>query len=323
MLSNFLLLPVCGGPVSCRKPQTFWAQQLLHLNDTFLYGTRTTNSLMRLIPEHAEARLVISVNWAPPSLLLSLLLVNLYAHNPDSTWSGFCWRLVQNEWDEVKGLRPPVYEDSLSEARICSTMGFCLIHVVSSILYCWHTPFFQLGWNVEQGHWPFSYVNMIAKEWLIALVGFSSVLCSFDWCQWCVNAGTRSLPPSHSMRPEIQPQESHCMLGMNDQMLENYTLMRRLYFGMYGGSSKTLFYTQIVIDKPSHYANVVFVNWSTGCTILLFPHLNMSVVWTIAHLCCVIGPCLRALEWHLRMLGYACKGLSDARWLDSFFFSLL
>jgi len=124
------------------------------------------------------------------------------------------------------------------------------------------------------------------------------------------------------MSPEIQQQESKCMLGMNDQVLENYTLMCRFYFGMYWGYIKTLFHLQIVIDKTVNFANVDSVNWSNGCTILLFSHLNMSVVWTITHLCCVIGPCLRALEWHLRMLGHACNGLSDASGLDFFPFSL-
>jgi len=59
-------------------------------------------------------------------------------------------------------------------------MGFCLIHVVSYILYCWHTPFFQPDWNAEQGQWPFIYVTLLAKVWITALVGFSSVLLSFD-----------------------------------------------------------------------------------------------------------------------------------------------
>ena len=131
------------------------------------------------------------------------------------------------------------------------------------------------------------YVTMIAKVWITALVDFSSVLLSFDSR---VNAGTRSLLPFHSMSPEIQQQESKCMLGMNDQVLENYTLMCQFYFGMYWGYIKTLFHLQIVIDKTVNFANVDSVNWSNGCTILLFPHLNMSVVWTIAHLCCVIGP---------------------------------
>jgi len=130
--------PCLWDPVSCSKPQRFWARQLLYPNEMFLYGTTTTESLMRLFTEHAEARFVISVNWAPPSLSLSLLLVILYAHNPDYTWSGFCWRLVhlQNEWDEVKGLRPLGYEDNLSEARMCSALGLCLIHVGSSSLFC-------------------------------------------------------------------------------------------------------------------------------------------------------------------------------------------
>jgi len=202
---------------------------------------------------------------------------------------------------------------------MCSALGLCLIHVANSILFCWHSPFFQPDWNVEQGQWPFSYVNMIAKDWLTALVGFFSVMWSFDWC---VNAGTRSLPPSHSMRPERQQQECKCKLGMNNQLLGNYTLMCQLSFGMYWGYSITLFHLQIVIDKLVNSANVDFVSWSTGCTILLFPHLNMSVVWTITHLCCVIGPCLRALDWHLRMLGPACIGLSDASELDFFPFSL-
>ena len=151
---SLLFLPF--DPGSCCKPQRVWARQLLYLNAMFLYGTPTTKSLMRLFTEHAEARFVLSVNWAPPSLLLSLLLVISYAQNHDSKCYCFCWHLVhfQNEWDEVKGLRPLVYEDSLSEARICSTMGFCLIHVVSYILYCWHTPFFQPDWNAEQGQWP-------------------------------------------------------------------------------------------------------------------------------------------------------------------------
>jgi len=73
--------PCLWGPVSCRKPHGFWARLLLHLNETFFYRTRTTKSLIRLFTEHAEARFVISVNWAPPSLLLSLLLVILYAQN--------------------------------------------------------------------------------------------------------------------------------------------------------------------------------------------------------------------------------------------------
>jgi len=299
------------GTGPCCKSQRFWARQLLYLNAMFVYGITTTKSLMRLITEHAEARIVISVTWAPPSLLLSLLLVTLYAHNPDYPWSGFCWRLVhlQNEWDEVKGLCPLVYEDNLSEARMCRALGLCLNLVASSFLFCWQSPFVQPDWELEQGQGLLSYVNLLAKEWLTALVGFFSVLWPFDWC---VNASTRLLPPSHSMRPEIQQQERNCMLGMLNQLLDHYTLMCRLYFGMYWGYNITLPHLQIVVVKLVNSANDDFVSWSTGCTILLFPHLNMSVVWTITQLCCVIGPCLRALDWHLRMLGPACNGLSDA-----------
>ena len=110
-------------------------------------------SLMRLFTKHAETKFGISVNWAPPSLVLSLLLVTLYAQNHDFTWYCFCWHLVhsQNEWDEVKGLRPLVYEVNWSEARTCSKLGLCLLPVVSSILYCWPISFFQPDRNAEQG----------------------------------------------------------------------------------------------------------------------------------------------------------------------------
>jgi len=99
----------------------------------------------------------------------------------------------------------------------------------------------------------------------------------------------------YSMRPEIQQQESKYMLGMNDQMLGIYTLLCRFYFGIYWVYIKVSFHLQIVIDKIVIFTDVD-VNWSIVCMILLFPQMNISVVWTIAHLCCVIGPCLRALE---------------------------
>jgi len=162
-------------------------------------------------------------------------------------------------------------------------------------------------------------VHLLAKEWLTALVGSFSVLWSFDWC---VIAGIRLLPPSHSMRPAIQQQKRNCMLGMINQLLEHFILMCRLYFGMYWGYNITLFHLQIVLVKFVNSANVDFVSWSTACTILVFPHLNTSVVWTITHLCCVIGPCLRALDWHLRMPGPACNGLSEASKLEFFPFRL-
>jgi len=93
-------------------------------------------SLMRFFTEHSKARFVFSDNWAVPSLLLSLLLVILPAQKHDSKCYWLCWRLVhlQNEWDEVKGLRPFVYEDSFSAARTYCIMGLGLLPVSSYIL---------------------------------------------------------------------------------------------------------------------------------------------------------------------------------------------
>ena len=88
-------------------------------------------------------------------------------------------------------MRPLVYEDRFSEARTYCIMGLGLLPVFSNILCCCHLLFFQHDWDVKQGRWPFNYEAMFNKIRISALVGFFSVLITFEWS---VDTGTRSLP---------------------------------------------------------------------------------------------------------------------------------
>jgi len=114
-------------------------------------------------------------------------------------------------------------------------------------------------------------------------LGFSSVLMSFDWS---VDIGTRSLPSFNLMRPEMQLQASKRMLGMQDQVLGNYTLMFRFYFDMHWVYMIDLFHFQIVIDKA--------VNWLSEIFSYLFCNCSLWFVWFVAHHCC-----LECAPWHL------------------------
>ena len=120
ILSLFLLL---WDQAMCKWPSVFLTNLHLSMIITHFHRIRIPMSLLRFPSEQAKVRIATAVTWACPSFLLSLLLVNLYAQIHDATSYCVCWHLITSQfgWDEVKGLCPLVYEDTLSETCLLYT----------------------------------------------------------------------------------------------------------------------------------------------------------------------------------------------------------
>jgi len=176
----------------CKCPHVFFFTSLhLSMITTQLHRTRIPMSLLRILSEQAKARIATAVNWAYPSFLLSLLLVNLYAQIHDAKSYCVCWHLIPSQlgWDEGKGLCPLVYEDNLSETRSCSLLFFGLVPIFSLLCCHWVLLLLQNAWSAQQRLWIIFLNDMLAKNWLSTLGRFLSELTFF-----ACSINTGSLP---------------------------------------------------------------------------------------------------------------------------------
>ena len=84
------------------------------------------NYMMTLCSSNPAVPFEIFLYWSLPSFQRSLLLVRLYTQKHLSLCIRFYWHLnlFQNVWDEVKGKRPFVYKDMLSETSFSILLGF-------------------------------------------------------------------------------------------------------------------------------------------------------------------------------------------------------
>jgi len=96
------------------------------------HGEKLSIYLMKLLTIYSKDRFEIFVYWAPPFLLLSLFLINMYAQNHELLCPYSCWHLLifQNVGDEVRGKYPLAYEDMFSEARSSSFLVFVQQQVI-------------------------------------------------------------------------------------------------------------------------------------------------------------------------------------------------
>jgi len=80
--------------------------------------------LKRIISSSSAVGFALCVYWGLPFVWLSLLLERLIAPKQEPMWFRFCWQFsfFQIVRDEVKGKKPFVYEDMLSETSIASLL---------------------------------------------------------------------------------------------------------------------------------------------------------------------------------------------------------
>ena len=67
------------GPIFCKNHHGYLLRLHLYMTEKFPHREKITISLMRFFADHSKARFEIFLNWVPPLLLLSLLLVIMYA----------------------------------------------------------------------------------------------------------------------------------------------------------------------------------------------------------------------------------------------------
>ena len=84
---------------------------------------------MNLHTKMSELGIQFSLHRVILSLLLSLLLVRMYAQNPEPLAPCSSWHLVlfQAVGDEVKGIYPLAYDDVPTEASVCYFCPFCVL----------------------------------------------------------------------------------------------------------------------------------------------------------------------------------------------------
>jgi len=150
--------------------------------------------------------------------------MNLCVH----VFAGICF-LVQNDWDEVKGKCPLVYEDMFSEARPSSLLGFVQKHVFRCTYFYWHLTFFQIVWDEVQD--------------------------------------TRSPPYLHVLRAETRLDASKRVIGMQDSSLGPHTLMLGFLFGMYWLSMMAVFQLQFVNDDNVKWVYEFTIHLIRNCSI--------------------------------------------------------
>jgi len=266
---------MCGIMLPVNAYMFYLINLLLPMTESQSHRTRLTLSLLWIISEQAQARFAIAVIWACPSFLLSLILVNLYAQNNDSSSSCFCWRLFpsQNGWDEVKGLCPLVNEEICPEARNCRLWIIAIIYVLRlAFCHCFFC-FFQ-------------------RECSLNLM--------FNF-YWSFLTGYRAFAYSSMLWPELPMQASQSIIGIQDNVLGFYIFMYWLYFDKFWVYRLDLVPLLFVIGQV--------VDWIFDMLSYLLYYSKIWYLWMVAQHVCVLRMCRTALGLHRRMLGLAQCGL--------------
>ena len=130
-LISYLGTPSHGGRVHkymmrlCSSISAGWLELFLSWGSLsfwlvlLLVRSMLSTYVMKMFTISSEDRFETSVFWVPPLVLLSLVLINIYAQILERLCPASCWHLLvlQNVGDEVKGRYPLAYGDRFSEAR--------------------------------------------------------------------------------------------------------------------------------------------------------------------------------------------------------------
>ena len=288
--------PLLWELAACKCPHEILISRQLPTNVIQTYRTRHHTSMLRTPSVQAKARTDNAVNWACPSFLLSLRLAKLHAQIHDSECHCICWHLIplQTGWNEVKGLCSPVCEDSFSETQICRLMVFVLVPILSSI--CCHCLllFLHNVWFAQQEQWIILIKDMLAKQWLFALVNFPSLLITFAY-----SVITGCLPSFYLQRQDMQMQVSQCAVGFRDQALVFLISMSWLYLHIYWIYMTDWFFLYVLVPVGIGISEILHY---------LFQNCTLWFVWDVAQHICVLRLCRTALDQHRRMLRLAQRG---------------
>ena len=282
----------------CKRPSIFLPRLQLAMIINQFYRISTPVSLLRSPSEQAKATIAALITWACPSSLLSLRIVNLYTQTHDTTSFCVCWHLISSQfgWDEVKGLCPLVYEDTLSETSHCDFLLLDLLVVMLPLDLTFISTY--LGCPTKAV--DFLFADMLATNWLSTLGRFLGNLTSFACC-----IITGFLPP-YRMKQALQMQVHHGALGLTALMLGFIFLsMSRVYFALYWNSLIDLCYWLSLLSP--------IVQWILDSLSYLFHNCKLWIVWLVVLCDCVLGLCPKALAQHQRMLSLAQRGFESNR----------
>ena len=261
----------------------------LFVMTNLFYRISTPVSILSSPSEQSIVRIASMLTWACPSFLLSLLIVNLYAQLHDATSYCDCWHLIiaQFGWDEVKGVCPFVYEDTLSETSHCNFLFFGL---ASIRLLCCHFVLLliQNTWAEHNRLGILLFAAILAMDWLSTLGRLLGQLTSFACC--CITG----LLPHYMLKHDLPMQVYHGALEP-----------ARVYSAMYWIYLITLYYWSSILS-PVVPRLLVSLNY-------LIPNCKFWLVWVVVQCGYVIGLCPTALAQHRRMLRLASRGFACNR----------
>jgi len=282
------------------------------------------NSVMKPWVLDSELEIDFALRWMLPSVLLSLCLVALYAQNRVIAYSRWHLNFFQTARDEVKGLYPLAYDDYSNEAFLILSLLLSSPNLFALCLQCvWPLGLLQLFWKATQ--------DLLARAVCAVFIIFlrpeyhaKGEVVKLRMLQ----THTLELPvPKLYMLMVVQCFGTQCWLNvivewrfeclqLAQDVSVNWSYKcifawKRLCICCYWNTIHPLLWTLLLRMYFSPMPVLDHINCTTdytvsvhsGCVLVIVVSCTRYFVSSFEQHIRVLGPCYKALDKHLRMLG--------------------